>query len=958
MRKRLLAYFLILVMTVTFLPVFAEGEPGKAKVAEAAFGTPVIDGEIDAVWNETNAYAIGTIMGSGIDFYKGWFKVLWDNEKLYMLSKVYVEQFDNMSASAWEHDSIEFFLDENCDRATKYQEDDYQLRIGYDSYLTASNFDVEKMEGTSVANREDMYFISELAIPYKTVIPYDGMEMGFDVQVNASKSVAFPRTLYSWNVKSGSPQANTSTHGTLALKKTVIVKRFEEPTYQPRPIDIAFYGVNQIEKVARLDDVITSFDGKTYTYPVVLVNEYPAMEIGELATVVGGAADGNTLTVGATKLTYTADSRLAGYNDGHLMLERCPKMVGGRLYVPLSSLIPTTGWTVEYQRFNSRIIIETGTHYPEPEQTFYAKDYGAVGDGVFDDKDAILKTFKAAAAAAQDGVSVKMELEAGKTYRVSEKQDAYALFDLDNVDNFVFEGNGSTILFERPTNSFVNIEGCTNVRFHNVNVEFEEHVTTYGVISSVDVKDGTFHITIPEGTAVPADNDWAWYYVSNETPFVFGSVMDAVENRLKFLSFDHLRIDNITKISDREYKVEPTTKNENYMKQLEIGDRFAFKSRWTSYDFGEYDKYGRPCFIYVSYSKDVSFDGVKTTGSLLMFAPMTHNDGRIVLRNCELVLKPGTLITTNADGVHATKSRFGVIIENCTFRNSLDDFINTNQHAGVVMSQIDDAAFEVNQELFYRVGDEIRFFNRSNHEEIGTGFLKAFELLENGNYRLTLDRPIEKVAPKDKSSVPTIVYNMSAANNGNIIRNNKFLNCRRHAYIVRAANSLIENNYMENNGGAATEATNEIHGDSNEGAYPSAITIRNNTIVGDGINGSYSPISVYSWDAKLGEQAVIDGALIENNTIDVPAMEGAIRVNSVTGLYMLNNTIRCDQPLNEGTMPIQINNSSIQLIDGLHFEYSQNVNAVVNIVACEVDESNIKNINIAGGNTAKPYSIK
>ena len=163
---------------------------------------------------------------------------------------------------------------------------------------------------------------------------------------------------------------------------------------------------------------------------------------------------------------------------------------------------------------------------------------------------------------------------------------------------------------------------------------------------------------------------------------------------------------------------------------------------------------------------------------------------------------------------------------------------------------------------------------------------------------------------------------------------------------------------MENNAGAATEAANEIHGTGNEGLVPSALTFRNNVVKSDGIGSQYVPLKVYSWNAQLGEQACIDGVLIENNTIDVPSLHGSISINSVTGLYMLNNTIKADKMLNESTQPVVISNSSIKMIDGLNFDYKQNVNAVITIAACEVDESNIKNINIIGSNTAVPYSIK
>ena len=69
------------------------------------------------------------------------------------------------------------------------------------------------------AKKSDDYYIAELSFPFKTVTPHENMEMGFDVLANASKMIGFARTLYTWNVKSGSPQIDTSTHGTLILRK-------------------------------------------------------------------------------------------------------------------------------------------------------------------------------------------------------------------------------------------------------------------------------------------------------------------------------------------------------------------------------------------------------------------------------------------------------------------------------------------------------------------------------------------------------------------------------------------------------------------------------------------------------------------------------------------------------------------------------------------------------------------
>ena len=73
---------------------------------------------------------------------------------------------------------------------------------------------------------------------------------------------------------------------------------------------------------------------------------------------------------------------------------------------------------------------------------------------------------------------------------------------------------------------------------------------------------------------------------------------------------------------------------------------------------------------------------------------------------------------------------------------------------------------------------------------------------------------------------------------------------------------------------------------------------------------------------------------------------------------MLGNTIKSSDEFANDVIPVKISNSKIAKIDGIDFDYKQNVSSVISISGSEVDESNITNINIMGCNTAKPYSIK
>ena len=703
-----------------------------------------------------------------------------------------------------------------------------------------------------------------------------------------------------------------------------------------------------------------SFDGQKTKCPIMLVDEYPSIAIEDIAKIAGGEARGYRLNIGDIQLEYEADNRLAKYGDGHLMLERPPKLSGGRLYVPVSSLMPTTGWTVEYKRFEDLILIETGTNYPESQMTVYVKDYETVVNDNDDKRDAVVRAFKAAAAFAEAGIPTTLEFETGKMYKISEKQDAFALLDLDNLSNFTIEGNGCTIVFERPTNSFINIEGCTNIKINNISVEYNERIIIYGNVKSKNIEENSINIEIPDDSPLPADESWAQFYCTNpiDGQWIFGTFMNSEKAIPGFMPFDALMIKTIEKVQDREYRVTFKDSISNYASSINVGSRFVFKSRWNSYDFGENNKYGRPDFLVVSHSKDITFDGIETNGSLLMLAPVSYCDGRITFRNCKMKPTNGDLITSAADGIHLGTNRFGVIVENCELTNSLDDLINTQTYCGNVEKKIDECIFETSRDMFCRIGDEIKFFDTENHEVIGSAFLKTIERTDDGKYRLTLDRAVDGIVSLEEANSPTVVYNMNAANSGNIIKNNIFANSRRHAYIIRSANSIIENNYMENNAGAATEAANEIHGGVNEGLFPSSLTFRNNTVKSEGISSKYIPFNIDSWNARQGDQKAIDGVLIENNTIDVPSVNGSIRINSVNGLYMLNNTIKSNAEFDRDVSPITISNSNIAQIDGVDFSYKQNVSAVINITGCEVNENDITNIKLIGENTAMPYSIK
>jgi len=83
---------------------------------------PVIDGQIDALWDAVQAYPIDTLrtgaeLESEFDC-SGTMQILWDTENLYILVEVNDEALVQDSANGWEDDRIEIFIDADGSKTT------------------------------------------------------------------------------------------------------------------------------------------------------------------------------------------------------------------------------------------------------------------------------------------------------------------------------------------------------------------------------------------------------------------------------------------------------------------------------------------------------------------------------------------------------------------------------------------------------------------------------------------------------------------------------------------------------------------------------------------------------------------------------------------------------------------------------------------------------------------------
>jgi endo-1,4-beta-xylanase len=189
-----------------------------AKEAKASFGTPVIDGSIDSMWNTAAEMKIDTYQ-TAWQGATGVAKALWDDNNLYVLVQVNDAQLDKASANPWEEDSVEIFLDQNNAKSSSYEDDDGQYRVNFDNEATFSSTRISTGFSSATVITGTNYVL-EVKIPLSSIEPIANMKLGFDVQINDAKDGA-RQSVAAWNDTSGTGYMDPSVFGVLVLEKIV-----------------------------------------------------------------------------------------------------------------------------------------------------------------------------------------------------------------------------------------------------------------------------------------------------------------------------------------------------------------------------------------------------------------------------------------------------------------------------------------------------------------------------------------------------------------------------------------------------------------------------------------------------------------------------------------------------------------------------------------------------------------
>lgn len=212
-------FFILIALLLLLSFTIIGAQELKGKLATAKYGKPKVDGEMDEVWKSTEEYLTDSYV-QGIKGKTSYakFRVLWDEDSVYIWVEVYDSLLNKDNTNPWEQDSVEFFIDEDNAKKTSYDSNDAQYRVNFENrqtFGTGASKDYF-LTATKITN---FGFIVEAQVKMKTKKLKEGDIIGFDVQINDADKFGSRVGIIAWNEVENINWQNPSSFGNLKLVK-------------------------------------------------------------------------------------------------------------------------------------------------------------------------------------------------------------------------------------------------------------------------------------------------------------------------------------------------------------------------------------------------------------------------------------------------------------------------------------------------------------------------------------------------------------------------------------------------------------------------------------------------------------------------------------------------------------------------------------------------------------------
>jgi hypothetical protein len=502
-------------------------------------------------------------------------------------------------------------------------------------------------------------------------------------------------------------------------------------------------------------------------------------------------------------------------------------------------------------------------------QTFYARDFGAKGDGTIDDGPAIQKAINAISLANGQKTLV---FDPGRNYYIKNINGTY-LFNLKGMSDITVDGENAVFLLAGNVR-FMCLESSENMTIQNLSVDYRPLPFAEGIVIAknkheryLDVKINDDFEMPPLGGPTHNLNEQAYFAMLwNKGPYALLGTHYWVENIIK------AKPDNAAK---RIVRVVAGANFTDWKIIQPHVTKISIPVRGIAH-------IGPNEVVRIMECEDVYFNNINIWSAPWFAIGVTRNRGNVEFKNVNICPKPGTDRITSSwrDGFHVSSNYARLLWENCLIKGTNDDAFNISSFASSVLSVNADESITIKQDyplniVPYEVGDIVKIYDVLNGRFLGKAKVKSSKgFVQTGvpkapEIRLVLDRPIEDIHAGCQ------LWNESSANPKTTLFHCEIYNsCRFQSAIIIDSCEI--------------KALSWFYGDNTEGPIPSNILIKNSKL----FLGRGNPTSVVVFSGNMTsngvliapKEPVISNVVLENNVID-----GALRIAYADNVSLLGN---------------------------------------------------------------------
>ena len=391
-------------------------------------------------------------------------------------------------------------------------------------------------------------------------------------------------------------------------------------------------------------------------------------------------------------------------------------------------------------------------------KVFNVKDYGAVGDGVTDDYNAVKKALDEAIA--YDGNKI-VQFEKDATYLMATRPKNKNALDIQNAKNLTVQGENTTIVIDmdKRVNTYFNINECKNIKVKGFNLKTLKSVYAIADVNSIDRANRTIEFTTDRSLEIDST-----YYASVGDCFGLPYIGEDV-NRMH-LFFDEMEV---VDASANRYRIQ--FRNEDnvdgkleYMERT--GSQFLVPRPYWGQEEGS-------AFI-VTNTENADLEDINLWSASTFNFHMRYNSGVVNLKNVNLTPEPGTDMAMVGwrDGFHLKDNRAQFIWDGCKMEKVFDDVFNISCTMMRVTEVISDTEFKMECPEFdgtywlpMQAGDELSVYDEKIGTYIGTTTIKEVVNQKGADNHIIVNDPL----PGNAVGVSVALDSAAAPNS--IIRN-------------------------------------------------------------------------------------------------------------------------------------------------------------------------------------------